>query len=266
MADRDDFWTRLDPRYRLILCDVWGVIHDGFKLFPHVVERLNQWRSDGRFVLLITNAPRPADAVAQQLHHLGLPPGSWDAIVTSGEAGIAALNRLDRPVGFLGTRDDRAILEGRGVRFADGEAFTDLACTGLDETRSRVDDYRAQLERWAARDIRFHCLNPDRVVVHGGVTELCAGALADAYEAIGGVVSWYGKPFEEIYAHALNIAGEPARDAVLVIGDGLLTDMAGAKLMGFDAVFITGGINAGEAVSKKFDGSGWSAVATVASL
>src|SRR5439155_8068252 len=121
----------LDLKYRLILCDVWGVVHDGVTLYPGAAERLHQWRNEGRFVILITNAPRTADAVTRQLGRIGLPRNCWDDIATSGEAGIEALNALAQPVGFVGTAEDRTILESRGVRIADGEDFTDLACTGV---------------------------------------------------------------------------------------------------------------------------------------
>src|SRR5947209_2820242 len=98
----------LDPKYRLILCDVWGVVHDGVSLYPGASERLCQWRREGRCVILITNAPRTAEAVTRQLGRIGLPRECWDGIATSGDAGIEALNGLDRPVGFVGTAGDRA--------------------------------------------------------------------------------------------------------------------------------------------------------------
>src|SRR3569833_1521838 len=105
------FLGTLDPKYRLILCDLWGVVHDGVQLQPGAAERLRGWRQEGRCVLLLSNAPRPEDAVAQQLARLSLPRECWDAIATSGEAGIAALNALARPVGFIGTAGDREVLE-----------------------------------------------------------------------------------------------------------------------------------------------------------
>src|SRR5205085_5564745 len=92
----------LDPKYRLILCDIWGVVHDGVTLYPGAAERLLQWRGQGRCVALITNAPRTAEAVERQLAKLGLPRDAYDFVVTSGEAGIEALHTLARPVGFLG--------------------------------------------------------------------------------------------------------------------------------------------------------------------
>jgi HAD superfamily hydrolase (TIGR01459 family) len=264
------FLDALPERFRVILCDVWGVIHDGVNLYPGAAERLLQWRGEGQFVILITNAPRTADAVAAQLLRIGLPSEAWDGVATSGEAGIEALNALDAPVGFLGTAGDRAILEGRGVRIAAGEDFTDLACTGLDDRRDDVDEYLPDLQRWAARAVRMHCLNPDRLVIRGGVPEACAGAIADVYEALDGEVIWYGKPHKTIYDHALHLAGDPAPEAVLAIGDGLQTDILGAARMGFDAVFVAGGIHGGEPFPTDFAAKnglgGWQPVAVVDSL
>jgi HAD superfamily hydrolase (TIGR01459 family) len=264
------FWDTLDPRYRLILCDIWGVIHDGVQLYPNASQRLAQWRNEGRCVVLITNAPRTADAVEHQLMRIGLPRACWDAIATSGEAGIEALNTLAQPVGFVGTAADRAILEGRGVQVASGDQFTELACTGLEEARPRVEDYRADLERWVDADVHMHCLNPDRMVVRGGVPEPCAGAIADLYQGLGGRVSWYGKPHEAIYAHALHHAGDPPAKEVLAVGDALLTDALGAARRGFDFVFVQGGIHAGESFSEDFAAQngldGWEPVAVVDGL
>ena len=242
----------LDARYRVILCDVWGVVHDGINLYPGAAERLCRWREEGRFVVLITNAPRSADAVTRQLERIGLPRECWDGIATSGEAGIEGLNALGRPVGFLGTATDRANLEGRGVRIADCETFSDLACTGITEDRPYPEQYSADLERWTERDVTLHCLNPDRVVVRGGELEACAGAIADIYEQLGGRVIWYGKPHETIYRHALHLAGDPPPSEVLAVGDGLQTDILGAARMGFDAIFVSGGIHAGEPFPADF--------------
>jgi len=246
------YWDSLDAKYRLILCDVWGVVHDGLTLYPGAAERLNQWRDEGRFVLLITNAPRPAQDVERQLARIGLPRDAYDAVATSGEAGIAALNALGGAVGFVGTAADRALLESKGVRIADGNAFTDLACTGLEEGRPAAEDYRADLERWMERDVQLHCLNPDRMVLRGGLPEPCAGAIADLYQMLGGRVAWYGKPHPPIYAHALQLAGNPPSDAVLAVGDSLRTDVLGAARMGFDTVFVSGGIHGGEPLPDAF--------------
>ena len=259
----------LPERYRLILCDVWGVVHDGYTLLPGATELLRQWRDEGRFVLLITNAPRTAEAVEQHLQRLRLPRDAWDAIATSGDAGIEGLLSLGHPVGFLGTALDRVVLEGRGVRIIP-DNFTDLAVTGLDEARPYTEAYGRDLHEWAERGVRFHCLNPDRLVIHGGQPMVCAGALADLYEEIGGEVIWYGKPFEPIYRHALHLAGDPPAHQVLAIGDGLQTDILGAARMGFDAVFVRGGVHAGEPFptdfAKRYGLGDWAPIEVVDSL
>ena len=192
------------------------------------------------------------------------------SIATSGEAGIEALSALGRPVGFIGTAGDRRILEERGVSIATSGEFSDLACTGTQEGRPEPRDYLPDLECWAAADVHLHCLNPDRLVIRGGVPEACAGAIADLYQGLGGRVTWYGKPHAAIYVHALHRAGDPPRDQVLAVGDGLQTDILGAAQMGFDAVFVSGGINAGEDFPENFAaqyGLGdWEPVAVVGGL
>jgi HAD superfamily hydrolase (TIGR01459 family) len=264
------FLDALPERYSVILCDIWGCVHDGVNLYPGAAERLLGWAGEGRRIILITNAPRTADAVEAQLARIGLPRGAWHGIATSGEAGIAALNALAQPVGFIGSPGDRAILESRGIEFADSDNFTDLACTGLDGTRMDVAQYQAEIEAMAARGVVMHCLNPDRMVIRGGVPEACAGAIADLYEALGGQVEWYGKPHAHIYEHALHLAGDPSKDAVLAIGDALPTDVLGAARQGIDCVFVTGGIHAGEpfpaAFAPQYGLGNWSPVAVVDSL
>jgi HAD superfamily hydrolase (TIGR01459 family) len=264
------YWDTLDPKYRLILCDVWGVVHNGVELYPNAPERLRQWRDQGRCVVLLTNAPRTEEAVEQQLNRIGLPRECWDAIATSGEAGIAALKAIGAAVGFIGTTGDREVLESRDVRIADGDEFTDLACTGIREGEPNPESYRGELERLVDRDVHMHCLNPDRIVVRGGATEACAGAIADIYQMLGGRVIWYGKPFAAIYEHALRRAGNPPKEEVLAVGDGLQTDVLGAARMGFDTVFIAGGIHAGGPFPDDFaerNGLGdWRPVAIVDSL
>jgi len=264
------FLDAVPERYRVILCDIWGCIHDGMRLYAGAARRLAQWRAEGRTVVLVSNAPRPTSTIEAHLDRLRLDRSSWDHVVTGGQAGIEALKALGRPVGFLGTASDRADLEYSGVEIAAGEDFDQLACTGLDRYRPGVDEYRAQLEQLDARGVVMHCLNPDRVVIHGGVELLCAGALADVYEELGGRVEYYGKPHPAIYRYALGLAGDPSPEQVLVIGDSLATDVLGAARMGFDCVFVTGGIHKGEVFPDAFAAQhalgDWRPVAVVGSL
>ena len=222
-------------------------------------------------VRLASPVERSEDAgISTQLHQFGLPSAAWNGIATSGEAGIAEIVSGGAAVGFIGTESDRAILESRNIQIVEDEAFTELACTGLDDRRRHVEDYREQLEKLVDRDVLLHCLNPDRIVVRGGAVEPCAGALADVYLGLGGRVTWYGKPFPAIYHYALSLAGFPPASEVLAIGDGLPTDIVGAASQGFDAIFVAGGIHAGEPFPEDFaeqNGLGdWQPIAVVESL
>lgn len=259
----------LDPKYRAILCDIWGVVHDGDRILPGVERRLLKWKAEGRQIILVTNAPRPAETVQRYLDWLGLPRTAYDAITSSGEAGIAVLTDPVRPVGFLGTQEDRADLEARGVTIIP-DGFAELACTGLDEWRDEPEQYRQQLAGLAGAGVVMHCLNPDRIVIHCGRREACAGALADIYEAFGGHVEWYGKPHAPIYDHARSLAGNPPLEAMLAIGDGLPTDILGAAKYGIDAIYVSHGIHAGDPVPDDFasrHGLGdWSPLMTVEGL
>ncbi len=260
---------QLTAPYSTILCDIWGVIHDGGRLLPGAAERLAGWKRVGKTIILVTNAPRPASTVQLRLDTLGLARSSYDAISSSGESGIAALIDPPRRVGFLGTADDRADLVAHGVLVTDRD-FREVACTGIVERSHGALDYAGQLEAWAARDVLFHCLNPDREVIHSGVREVCAGALADLYEVMGGRVAWYGKPHAPIYRHALSLSGDPPLAEVLAIGDGLVTDMLGAARFGIDALFISHGIHGGAPLPSDFAArhklGDWHPIATLADL
>ncbi|HVF37460.1 MAG TPA: HAD-IIA family hydrolase [Sphingomicrobium sp.] len=260
---------RLDPKYRAILCDIWGVIHDGGEVLPGVERRLLRWKDEGRTIVLITNAPRPASSVERALDRLGLPRSAYDAITSSGEAGIAALTSPPRRVGFMGLGDDRDDLVSNGAIIADSD-FPELACTGLDDRYDEPEAYRPRLAQLARAGVVMHCLNPDRVVIHRGRREACAGALADIYEELGGKVEWYGKPHAPIYDHARRLAGDPPLEAMLAVGDGLQTDMLGAARYGINAVFVSHGIHAGEPVPDDFAAQhelgGWLPLMTVEGL
>jgi HAD superfamily hydrolase (TIGR01450 family) len=236
----------LADRYRLILCDLWGCVHDGYRLLPGAPGRLRRWKAEGRTVLFLTNAPRTSGAIRTQLDRLHLPRELYDGIVTAGEVGATAL--LGRPVGFCGTAADHADLQAFGLEFTN-EGYSELACAGL-AAGETIEDYREDLAHWRRDDVLLHCLNPDRIVIHGSERMVCAGALADAYEALGGRTCWYGKPYPTTYDHALRLAGSPPKEAVVAVGDGLKTDIAGAMLYGIDCVYVSGGVDEGATLPK----------------
>jgi HAD superfamily hydrolase (TIGR01459 family) len=250
MSDREPRadLAALPGRYRLVLCDIWGCVHNGVRVFPEAAALLEQWREQGRILFLITNAPRPATIVQAQLDRLGLNRRAYDAVVTSGDTGIAALHeqRLTR-VGFIGTEGDRAALAGSGLELLAGPEGDDVVCTGLPDATGDPAEEDDVLRAMRSRGARLHCFNPDRIVIRGDAAEPCAGAIAERYEAMGGPVLWYGKPYPPIYRRCLTVAStlagrSLATSEVVAVGDSLATDFVGAADAGFDFVFITHGI------------------------
>ena len=127
-----------------------------------------------------------------------------------------------------------------------------VLCTGLfDDDTETPEDYRETLCGLKNRRLALLCANPDIVVERGDRLIYCAGALADAYAALGGEVYYAGKPYRPLYDLALSQAAKarnaaPALDRVLAIGDSVRTDLKGAHDLGVDCLFVTAGIHAEE--------------------
>ena len=247
-----DHCSPLLAGYDLLLCDVWGVIHNGVESFPAACEALQRARRQGVTVVLISNSPRPADAVVPQLDGLHVPRDCYDAMVTSGDVTSAVImQRPGQSVFHLGPPRDLPIYQGLNVKLVDAETADYAVCSGLfDDTRETPEDYRPLLERLRARGLFMLCANPDVVVERGNDLVYCAGALADLYQSMGGEVLYAGKPYAPIYELAAEIIAERAgrklsRSEILAIGDGIHTDMAGATGFGLDAVFVASGLHVG---------------------
>lgn len=248
-----DRFSTLAPGYDAVLCDVWGVIHNGVAAFPEACNALIRYRDGGGSVLLITNAPRPGSVVLRLLDRLGVPRNAYDDIVSSGDVTRAYIvEHPHKTVFHLGPERDRPIFSDLDVRFAPIEAADYVVCSGLynDETET-PESYRALLEQMRARNLFMLCANPDVVVERGERLIYCAGALADLYGEIGGEVLYAGKPHRPIYTQALARsaalrAKSPPLSRVLAIGDSVRTDLAGATAFGIDCLFVTAGIHAEE--------------------
>jgi HAD superfamily hydrolase (TIGR01459 family) len=240
--------SELAADYDGLLCDVWGVLHNGLRAFPHAVDAISRFRAAAGPVILITNAPRPCGSIQRQLRTLGVPDDAYDAIVTSGDVTRSVIaGRPGLPLFHLGPDRDLPFYEGLDVRFVGENEAELVSCTGLvNDDVETPEDYRPVLERLAERGLTMVCANPDIVVERGDRLLYCAGALAELYGELGGTAILAGKPHAPIYDAAKHRAAELGAGKLLAVGDGLATDIRGASANGIPAFFISGGIHAAD--------------------
>lgn len=250
----------LADNYDLVLCDVWGVLHNGVRAYEAASDALTRFRAKGGRVVLVSNAPRPGASVGTQLDGFGVPRTAYDAIVTSGDlTRLAIEERIDRIVYHIGPPRDMPIYHGLDVRFGSIDEADYVVCSGFDnDEEETVEDYRPQLEAMLRRDLLMVCANPDLIVERGHMILPCAGTIALAYEGMGGKVFYAGKPHGPVYDRALAVAAELSgrsipKERVLAVGDAIRTDIAGAVGFGIDSLMIARGIHAEELGLHKGD-------------
>jgi HAD superfamily hydrolase (TIGR01459 family) len=264
MTDILQTLSDVSDRYDAVFCDLWGCLHNGKTPFPAAVAALQAYRQRGGQVVLLTNAPRPNTSVISQLDQFGVPRDAWDLVVTSGDAAQYAMlsGAVGHKVHHIGASKDEPFFtefaddladfaktqpQIQRVAMKDAEG---IVCTGLvDDMTETPDDYRVALLLGKTLGLPMLCANPDVVVDVGDKRIFCAGALAQAYEAKGGTTLYFGKPHPPIYDLARRRLGQisSASDPqILVIGDGIATDIQGGIGEGLDTLFVTGGIAAAQ--------------------
>lgn len=239
------------------ICDIWGVVHNGLAAFPSAVDACVRFRQRGGTVLLLTNAPRPAPAIEEQLARLKVPRDAWDAVLTSGDLTLRLIaERREKPLTHLGPERDRGLFEGQRLQMVGMEEAQAIVCSGLlDDERETAEDYRARLTGPARRGVPLICANPDITVARGNKVIPCAGAVAAVYEQLGGPVIYAGKPYLPVYDRAFEmiaaVRGKPVdKAATLGIGDGINTDIRGALMAGIRPVLVASPVHLPEPLTE----------------
>jgi HAD superfamily hydrolase (TIGR01459 family) len=249
-AHRIEGLGEIAGNYDAMLCDVWGVVHDGEMAFPDACAAMIRFRAERGPILLLSNAPRPGEDVAEMLDRMSVPRDAYDGILTSGDATRVEMERRQRQsFHYIGPDRDRSVWAGLDVNEAAIADADFVLCTGLfDDERETPDDYAGRLAAMGQRGLPMICANPDIKVSRGPKLIWCAGALAEAYEKLGGEVVYFGKPHLPVYglgqARLDEMAGKPVhKTRILAVGDGVRTDILGANRAGIDALLITSGIH-----------------------
>lgn len=239
--------------YDGFILDLWGVVHDGDKPLPGVIDCLTQLRAHNKHIVILSNAPRRADDVKSRLDEIGIPRGLYHAVMTSGEETWQHLKdrrdpwyaKLGRTVYHMGPARDRGMLDGLDLNeTTDIEKAEAILNTGSYMDGDALAAYEPALVVAAKRKLPMICANPDLEVIHRGKRQICAGAIAKRYEELAGEVRWHGKPYPSVYQTCFGLFGSIAKNRIIAVGDSLRTDIAGANGAGISSLFVTGGIHA----------------------
>ncbi|WP_227267571.1 HAD family hydrolase [Roseobacter weihaiensis] len=249
----------ISAQYDALFVDLWGCVHNGVDAFPEAVEALKAYRASGGKVVLVTNSPRPRAGVEKQLLQFGVPQDAWDTIATSGDSARSAMYRgvVGTDVWHIGPETDvkffeppKLVEDPLAIKRVPLDAAQGMVCTGPFDSLADPDVMRPQFLLAKQRGLKLLCANPDIIVDRGDQREWCAGALAKLYTEMGGESLYFGKPHPPIYDLArrrLTALGADVSDnRILAIGDGVLTDIAGAMGEDIDSLFISGGLAAAE--------------------
>jgi len=241
----------ISAAYDGFIVDIWGVVHQGGEAYPEAIACLERLRIAGKKVVFLSNAPRRAAKVVAILAEKGIPRDLYDAVLSSGEAARIAFEASNEaPLNALGPRyfllaagGDDDLLHGLDYAATDDIGKADFLLTiGLSPERPTLAAHQDIFAAAARRGITLVCVNPDQEVVRLGQRELCAGALAQQYEQLGGTVAYVGKPYPYVYRLCLDMLAVAPQTRVLAIGDGIETDIPGARSANIDALLVTGGL------------------------
>ena len=249
----------ISKNYNVLFCDIWGCIHNGKEAYQNALKALVEFKRNNGFVMLLTNAPRPKNAVKAHLSTFGISEKHFNDITTSGAAAQNSMLSGDvgtkvfhlgpkRDVSFFNDiPPDRKLTNKINVvelRHAEG-----IVCTGLFDDRTETpENYKDLIKYGIQKNLKLLCVNPDIFVDVGDLRVWCAGGIAAAFSKAGGISIYCGKPHKEIYklAHKKLEMHNIKSPKILCVGDGINTDILGGKNEMLDTLFVCGGLSKDE--------------------
>ncbi len=230
-----------------IVLDQWGVLHDGSAPYSGVPETLGSLDIP---LAVLSNSGKRADLNAARMEAMGYPPTLFRTVMTSGEAlwQDVEAGRIEAKTLLVitGSEGDAEIWAGRlpltlTDRVEEAEA---VLLMGLPEDGATIAQQH-KLDRARLAGLTLYCSNPDRGSPRdGGRIVPSPGAVAHDYAEHGGEVIFYGKPHRPVY-RALERDLGYAPERILMVGDSLEHDIAGAAGAGWRSVLVQGGLHAG---------------------
>ncbi|MBH68998.1 MAG: TIGR01459 family HAD-type hydrolase [Rhodospirillaceae bacterium] len=238
--------------YEVFIFDVWGTIYDGQTLLPETINILERLRYENKTVIFLSNSPQIASVVKKRLISLGIPEYLLHKIITSGDEAKRRLAKKTYPELkiFTGSvlltgpnRYPNTIPQGLFTVTPNIKKANWIFNAGPDSPANTMEDYYSLLKEAEKLELPMLCTNPDKTVFHGTETHICAGALANYFQLIGGNVHYIGKPFTDIFDRCKQIVNDDEDSKFLMIGDNLETDILGANNSNFDSLLLGSGVH-----------------------
>ncbi|UIJ71031.1 TIGR01459 family HAD-type hydrolase [Aurantimonas sp. HBX-1] len=237
--------------YDAFFLDQFGVVHDGTSAYDGAADAVAALSGLGKKVIFVTNSGRPAAFNEARLARLGVRRETYLACITSGDVAIRLCEDgvfplpEDRRIRCLtiSSLDDYNLSDRLGcVRTESGADADLLVIAGSQADTIPMADYEAMMRPAAARGVACICTNPDRHMLTPSGLVPSAGAIADLYAALGGPVTFVGKPHPEIYEAAHALIPDVEKKRILCVGDSIDHDIAGAVGFGAAAALVRTGI------------------------
>jgi HAD superfamily hydrolase (TIGR01459 family) len=241
--------------YEVFLVDAWGVLHDGTDCYPGVKHCLEQLTGQGKQVIVLSNAARRHDAIKCELSRVGISPGMYHSVLSSGElawhwlSSASNISEIGNSGYYLGPERSQSLCDGLPVRWVDRPEDASFVLNTGAPVGNPADASALTpiLERMLKHGLPMLCANPDQVAVRAGEMGISAGAIARLYQSLGARrIVYYGKPYADLFELALQVLPGIDKSRVLMVGDAFETDIAGAANFGIDSLFIAGGIHQAE--------------------
>lgn len=251
-------FSALQNDFDLFIFDVFGVLWDGSALFPGTLELMENLRKAGKTVIVMSNAPDTYERLEEEGTLRGYVKGiHYDRIVSAGDVAHLVFSNDERPLKYFnyGHFSERTLEDSvyQEVNTPDEADFIYLGfpvenIRGNNRLCYTIEKFTTDLDRFKLLGKTVVCANPDYTAIVGGYDApiVCQGSLAAYYEKIGGQVVWFGKPYRDIYDYLLQDYADIDRSKILMIGDTLRTDIAGAADAGIKSALVLTGITAYE--------------------
>ena len=152
-------FSEISELYDTFIIDLWGVIHDGNKLYKGAMEVVQKLSNKKKRVVFLSNAPRPNKDVVNFLRELNMEEKYLENVLTSGEVAMRALNNYKFGIKFyhIGPERDKNLFIGLEKNKTNLENCDFILCTGLfDEEEDNLKYYKSLLKDFTKKKICMH--------------------------------------------------------------------------------------------------------------